>query len=176
MEKLRCSPEKEPRMPKVAENKPRSSRPRMDGYGVPRSKKGMLSWKWAVRRLTESHNYLLTTVRPDGRPHTMPVWGVWLDGAWYCSTSSTSRKARNLRANPQCVVCNDNVEEAVILEGVANRLAAAKVPKQAFSDYKAKYGWELDPQRGPVFEVRPRVVFAMPEKQFPKAVTRWTFA
>jgi len=27
-----------------------------------------------------------------------------------------------------------------------------------------------------VFEVRPRVVFAMPEKQFPKAVTRWTFA
>jgi hypothetical protein len=28
---------------------------------------------------------------------------------------------------------------------------------------------------GPVHEVRPKTVFAMPEKQFPKGVTRWKF-
>lgn len=140
----------------------------MDGYGVPKSKVGMLPWAWALERISKSHNYLLTTVRPDGAPHTMPVWGIWLDGAWYCSTSATSRKAKNLAGNPRCVVCNENVEEAVILEGIAHKLPDGRIPRQAFRAYRAKYGWELNPRMGPVFEVRPRVVFAMPEKQFPK--------
>ena len=147
----------------------------MDGYGVPRSSEGSLPWQWALERLTTSHNYLLTTVRPDGAPHVMPVWGIWLEGSWYFSTAATSRKARNLEQNARCVVCNDNVEEAVILEGMAERLKDGEIPPQAFVDYKAKYGWELDPKRGPVWKVKPKTVFAMPEQQFPEAVTKWVF-
>jgi hypothetical protein len=147
----------------------------MDGYGVPASSKGMLPWNWGLERLISSHNYLLTTVRPDGAPHVMPVWGIWLEDAWYFSTASTSRKSRNLEHNANCVVCNDNLEEAVILEGNAQRLADDKIPKQAFDDYKAKYGWDLDPRRGPVWKVGPKTVFAMPEKQFPEGVTKWVF-
>jgi nitroimidazol reductase NimA-like FMN-containing flavoprotein (pyridoxamine 5'-phosphate oxidase superfamily) len=151
------------------------TRPKMDGYGVPRTSEGALPWEWALDRITGSHNYLLTTMRPGGSPHVMPVWGVWLDGAWYFSTSATSRKSRNLEQNANCVVCNENVEEAVILEGTAQRLKDDEIPKQAFVDYKAKYGWELDPKRGPVWKVTPRTVFAMPEQQFPQAVTKWVF-
>ena len=33
-----------------------------------------------------------------------------------------------------------------------------------------------DPKKGLVSEVRPRVIFAMPEEQFPTGVTRWSFA
>jgi nitroimidazol reductase NimA-like FMN-containing flavoprotein (pyridoxamine 5'-phosphate oxidase superfamily) len=152
---------------------PRVSRPRMDGYGVPQGPEGMLPWKWARERLSRSHNYWLTTARPDGMPHAMPVWGVWLDGAWYCSTAATSRKARNLAENPRCVVCNENAEEAVILEGEARQLRASEIPRAVLAEYKGKYGWQL---QGAVFEVRPRVVFAMLEKQFPASVTRWDFA
>src|SRR5579884_489883 len=112
---------------------PVAKRPKMDGYGVPRSSEGTLPWQWALERLTRSHNYLLTTVRPDGAPHVMPVWGVWLQGAWYFSTASNSRKSRNLEQNANCVVCNDNVEEAVILEGTAQRLDDDDIPKQAFA-------------------------------------------
>ena len=122
---------------------PVATRPKMDGYGVPQSREGTLPWEWALERLRRSHNYLVTTVRPDGAPHVMPVWGVWLDGAWYFSTSESSRKSRNLEQNANCVVCNDNVEESVILEGSARRLKDDDIPKQAFVDYKAKYGWEL---------------------------------
>jgi len=154
---------------------PKASRPHMAGYGVPESLDGALPWKWARERLSESHNYWLTTVRPDGTPHTMVVWGIWLDGAYYFSTGATSRKARNLQRNPDCVVCSENAEEAVIVEGIARKLDESEIPAQAFANYKAKYGWELDPQRGPVYMVRPKTVFAMPEKQFPKGVTRWTF-
>ena len=155
------------------EPEPKASRPRMDGYGVPQESKGMLPWEWARDRLSSSHNYWLTTVGRNGVPHTMPVWGVWLDGAWYFSMATTSRKARNIAQNPHCVVCNDKAEEAVILEGVAGLLANAEIPLSVPVAYKAKYGWEL---QGNVFKVQPRVAFAMPEEQFPANVTRWTFA
>jgi nitroimidazol reductase NimA-like FMN-containing flavoprotein (pyridoxamine 5'-phosphate oxidase superfamily) len=154
---------------------PVAARPTMDGYGVPHSSEGTLPWQWALERLTKSHNYLLTTVRPDGAPHVMPIWGVWVEGAWYLSTSATSRKARNLVKNAKCVVCNENLEESVILEGIAQRLNDQEIPQQAFVDYKAKYDWELDPKRGPVWKVTPSAVFAMPEQQFPQGVTKWVF-
>lgn len=146
----------------------------MRGYGVPKSLKGALPWEWARQRLVASHNYFIVSVRPNGAPHMMPVWGIWLEEAFYFSTAESSRKARNLKRNPHCVVSTENAEEAVIVEGVARRLVAKEIPPQAFTNYKAKYGWELDPKH--VIVVHPQVVFAMPEKQFPKAVTRWQFA
>ena len=124
----------------IQKPKPVASRPHMDGYGVPQSADGMLPWEWAQERLGKSHNYWLTTVRPDGTPHTMVVWGIWLAGTWYFSTGATTRKARNLEQNQNCVVCNENAEEAVIVEGVARKLDDDKIPQQAFLDYKAKYG------------------------------------
>jgi hypothetical protein len=154
---------------------PTATRPHMDGYGVPSSSEGMLPWEWARERFSKSHNYLLSTVRPDGAPHVMPVWGIWLSGAFYFSTAASSRKAKNLAQNPKCVVCNEQADEAIILEGIARRMAENEIPPDAFTAYKAKYEWELDTQLGPVFHVQPKVVFAMPEKGFPKDVTKWLF-
>ena len=68
-----------------------------------------------------------------------------------------------------------NVEEAVIVEGQARQLTSDEIPPPAFTLYKKKYGWKLDPEMGPVFKVSPRVVFAMPEKLFPGGATRWIF-
>jgi hypothetical protein len=154
---------------------PKATRPNMKGYGVPESAEGMLPWEWAHQRFSQSHNYLISTVKPDGSPHVVPIWGIWLDGAYYFSTSGTSRKARNLAHNPKCVVCTEKAEEAIILEGIAQVMSVSDVPPQAFVDYKAKYEWELDPKMGDIFRVQPKVVFAMPEKDFPKGVTKWLF-
>src|SRR5208283_1645391 len=98
---------------------PKASRPLMKGYGVPKSLKGALPWEWARQRLVESHNHFIVSVRPNGAPHLMPVWGVWREEAFYFSTAETSRKARNLKRNPNCVVSTEKAEEAVIVEGVA---------------------------------------------------------
>ena len=144
-------------------------------YGIPLAMEGSLPWEWANERLMNSHNYLITTVRPDGSPHSMVVWGIWLENAYYFSTGATTRKAKNLAANPNCVVCNENVDEAVIVEGKARQLTVPEVPEAAFALYLKKYGWKLDPEMGPVFKVTPRVVFAMPEKLFPAGATRWLF-
>jgi general stress protein 26 len=164
-------------MTKAASNKsPKASRPHMPGYGMPSGTKGLLTWAWAEERLFASHNYYLTTVRPDGTPHVMPLWGIWVDDRLYFSTGAKSVKARNLAANAACVICTDNAAEAVVVEGTASPLDDAARLKSISPHYARKYkSFTLDPKMGPIFEVRPKVVFGLSEKNF-KAMTRWTFA
>ncbi|MDQ1393919.1 MAG: hypothetical protein QOF30_2896, partial [Acidimicrobiaceae bacterium] len=78
----------------------------MPGYGMLPAHEGtgLLPWTWAEQRLRDSHDYWLASVWPDGRPRVMPVWAVWLDGCLWISSSRQSRKARNLQANPDCVM------------------------------------------------------------------------
>ena len=158
---------------------PRPARPHMPGYGLPASTKGLLPWKWAEDRLKKSHNYWLMTVRPDGAPHAMPIWGVWHEGRFYFSTGLTSRKARNLARNRRCLVCNERAHEAVILEGSARRItgiALKKLLRRAGPDYTRKYPpWKLDPDLGGIFEFVTITGFGMWEKKFVDSATRWSF-
>lgn len=106
----------------------------------------------------------------------MPVWGIWVDGAFYFSTGRESRKARNLTRNPRCIVCSERADEAVIVEGVARRVTDRTAQARLARPYHAKYKpWKLDPTTGPIYAVRPRVTFGMHEKRFLEAATRWRF-
>jgi nitroimidazol reductase NimA-like FMN-containing flavoprotein (pyridoxamine 5'-phosphate oxidase superfamily) len=147
----------------------------MPGYGLPTGTRGLLPWTWAEDRLRRSHNYLIVTVRGDGRPHVMPVWGIWADGAFFFSTGRESRKAQNLSGNPSCIVCTEKLAEEVIVEGIAVEVTDAARLKELAPAYHRKYKpWKLEPDLGPVFAVEPRVVFGLREKTF-KAATRWLF-
>jgi len=160
---------------------PQPSRIATPGYGFPKGAKGLLPWTWAEQRLKKSHNYWITTVKPDGSPHTMVVWGLWQDGRFLFSTGSTSRKTRNLAVNPNCIVCTEHAHEAVIVEGLAE-IADAGVRRKMIPVYERKYKFDLSTMKEdmlsmkePVFAVRPRVVFALWEKYFQSKSTRWTF-
>jgi hypothetical protein len=153
----------------------------MPGYGLPEGNKGLLPWTWAEQRLKKSHNYWITTVKPDGSPHTMVVWGLWADGGLLFSTGSKSRKARNLAQNRNCVICTEQAHEAVIVEGVAE-VADVAARRKMIPVYEKKYKWDLSTMkddilsmREPVFAVRPRVVFGLWEKEFMGTSTRWQF-
>jgi len=166
---------------KRASRKPRSSRPHAPGYGFPESKKGLLPWSWAEQRLKKSHNYWITTVKPDGSPHTMVVWGLWQDGRFVFSTGSKSRKARNLEQNPKCIVCTEHAQEAVIVEGVAE-IADVAARRKMLPAYERKYKFDMSSMKDdiltmkePVYAVRPRVVFGLWEKHFQSKSTRWKF-
>jgi Pyridoxamine 5'-phosphate oxidase len=160
---------------------PKPSRIQAPGYGFPESTKGLLPWSWGEQRLKKSHNYWITTVRPDGSPHTMVVWGLWQDGRFVFSTGSTSVKTRNLAHNPRCIVSTENAAEAVIVEGIAD---SADLPtrKKFLAPYERKYKFDMSEMKEgilsmkePVFAVRPKVVFALWEKHFQNKSTRWKF-
>jgi pyridoxine/pyridoxamine 5'-phosphate oxidase len=153
-----------------------AGRPHLPGYGLPEHKKGLLPWGWAERRLAQSHNYWITTVRPDGRPHTMVVWGLWLANVFYFSTGRDSRKSQNLKTNPKCVVCNERAHEAVIVEGVAHELRRATLRKRFFRLYERKYKFDMSAyQQEPIWAVRPAKVFGFDEKLTLNRATRWMF-
>lgn len=170
------------RKSKVKPASPKPSRPHMPGYGLPTTTKGLLPWKWAKDRLNRSRQYWIATTRPDGRPHVMVVWALWLDGALYFSTGSGSRKAQNLRANPHCTMCSDNAAEAVILEGVVEAERDLKRIRDFIGRYEKKYDWKLGKMaedflalKEPVFRLKPEVAFGLWEKRFDSSATRWRF-
>ena len=147
----------------------------MPGYGIPKAAKGLLPWTWAEQRLKKSHNYWISTSRPDGSPHTMIVWGLWLDGAFYFSTGKQSRKAKNLANNPKCVISTEHAEQAVIVEGTATPTTEPALLKRFAVLYQKKYTWDMSEFGEPVYVVRPRVAFGLYEKDFMGSATRWRF-
>jgi Pyridoxamine 5'-phosphate oxidase len=164
-----------------AQTRPKATRPHMPGYGLPTGDKGLLPWSWADQRLKKSHNYWISTVKPDGSPHTMVVWALWQDGRLLFSTGSKSRKARNLAQNANCVVCTELANEAVILEGIAE-IADVAARQKFLPTYERKYKFDMGgmkkdilSMKEPVFAVRPRVVFGLWEKDFIGKSTRWKF-
>ncbi|MFN0119386.1 MAG: pyridoxamine 5'-phosphate oxidase family protein [Blastocatellia bacterium] len=158
---------------------PKTTRPHMPGYGLPdaQTTDGLFSWTWARERLTSARTYWLATMRPDARPHAMPVWGIWHDNHFYFSTGRQSRKARNLAANPHCVVTMESGEETVIVEGIVTEITDTTLRQRFCELYGPKYEWSMEAFAEPVFVVRPTVAFGFDAaaEQFTQTATRWTF-
>ncbi|PYX34933.1 MAG: pyridoxamine 5'-phosphate oxidase [Acidobacteria bacterium] len=152
---------------------PKAGRPFALGYGLAEGEKGPLSWTWVAKKMSGCRTFWVATVHPSNRPHVMPVWGVWVDDAFYFSTGRKSRKGRNLAANPACTITNDHGEEAVIVEGSAEEMKDAAALERVATAYKKKYKMDPRSMNEPIFVVRPRTVFGFIEKSFPKSATRW---
>jgi nitroimidazol reductase NimA-like FMN-containing flavoprotein (pyridoxamine 5'-phosphate oxidase superfamily) len=161
----------------TAKSQPNADRPHAPGYGIVVAKegKGLLSWAWVARKMNNCRTFWLSTIHAaNGRPHVMPLWGVWVDDAFSFSTGRKSRKGQNLAANSACTIANDDAAKAVIIEGQAVEVEDAFALERIATAYKKKY--KMDPLRmkEPIYRVRPTKVFGFIEKSFPKSATRWT--
>lgn len=141
----------------------------------------MLEWAWAEERLTRSHDFWLATGGPDGRPHVMPVWGVWRDDALWFSSALSSRKARNLATNPMCAATTDDPQQPVVLEGAAELVGAldaiARFAEAVNAKYDAHYPASFyDPAVNGTWRLEPSWAFGLDEADFPGSPTRWVFA
>ena len=169
----------------VSEGIPKAQRPKMpDGYGIPENEEGLLPWSFVEERMMAARNYWVATVDPQGRPHSTPVWGAWIDGACYVEGSPETKRARNLAKNPNVVVHLENGNEVVIIEGEAEEV---RMPERGFAERLAKMmgdkygepnggGYRPEPNQwdeGGLHRVKPRVVFAW--TKFPTDTTRWVF-
>jgi hypothetical protein len=153
----------------------------MPGY-IANDAGGTMSWSWAEERLIRSSAYWVGTVRPDGRPHSSPVWGVWFDGFLWFSCDQTSIKARNVAHNPAVVVTNDNPWEQVVLEGRAEHVASRDDVVRYVDAERVKYAdrwneqlYRVDFFAERTYRVRPLSVFALDERRFATSPTRFTF-
>jgi len=154
----------------------------MPGYGLLPSDQGtgLLPWSWAEERLKASRNYWLVSTWPDGRPHAMPVWGMWHEDEFWFSSSKLSRKARNLSANPRCVVTTEDASNPVVIEGTARLIEApdelALMLALENAKYSTSYDLEmLDPEANASFRIRPEWAFGLAAADFTGSPTRWDF-
>jgi hypothetical protein len=162
-------------------------------------------WAEARERLANpgpddySHAWL-ATVRPDGRPHLMPLISFWIDGALHFIVGAGTRKGRNLAANAWCVVGTENRRLPsldVVIEGRAEPLDDPD-DVQRVADALVANNWPLEvrgvevhgpnaPTAGPppyrIYRLTPSRGFGLPGNyrmfevdpdDLPKP-TRWTF-
>lgn len=161
---------------------PTPTRPYMKNYGIKHETDGMMTWDWVQAQMEKSQNYWICTVRPDGRPHAAPVWGVLMDNLVYFGTDAASRKGRNIQANPNLIVHLESGIECVIIEGLAEKVSDAAVFERIAPIYSAKYkphGYEPTAEElasSEMYRVHPQVVMAWLETSFPETATRWQFA
>lgn len=159
-------------MSALSKLEPQVSRPHIPGYGIPASVEGVLPWSHVEERMAQSRNYWVGTVRPDGQPHVVPVWGVWVEGTLYFGGGPETRWSRNLAANPQVAVHLENGDDVVIVEGSVEQISDPSHPLTGRIDeaYEAKYQM----RHGlPFWVLRPHLAFAW--SKFPDNTTRWRF-
>jgi hypothetical protein len=161
---------------------PRVGRPHIqDGYGIPDHLDGVLDWSWARERLTDESIYWVASVGPHNRPHVTPIWGVWVDEAFWMEGGARTRRFRNLAVNPATVVTVERGNDAVILEGDAELVTdidddLAERLLSAYRKYLPTHGYEAERSNWDmgIWRVRPRKVMAWSD--FPADTTKWTFS
>lgn len=105
-----------------------------------------------AERLATDQIAWLGTVRPDGRPHLVPIWFLW-EGERVLFFTKEDQKVRNLRVNPRATLALDDTRgggDVVILEAAAELLAepsAEVLPPAHVEKYAAGIaGLEMTPE------------------------------
>jgi hypothetical protein len=147
-------------------------------------------WERALLDLANARKYWLATVRPDGRPHLVPVLAVAVDATMHFCASATSRKLKNLARDPHCVITTSGDGLDLVLEGKATKVDDEARLHRVAEAYVAKYAWHPEvrdgalwadgaPTAGPppyeVHTIAPATAFGFPAED-EITPTRWRFS
>ena len=157
----------------------------MPDYGVDGPSWAPLPWSWAAERLTANQNFWVVTVSADGRPHALPVWGVWDDpeARFAFSCGPRARKLRNLAFNPLAVIMVDDTVECISVEGRAAPVRDDRRRDHWIERYLGKYQPIAPDLSADFLRRNVMVVFGAErafgvierEQEFSTRPTRWVF-
>jgi PPOX class probable F420-dependent enzyme len=100
----------------------------------------------ALERLRDNPMIWLSSVRPDGRPHIVPVWFVMDDDSILIFSIPDNQKVRNLRQNPNVMLALDDThggDDVVMIEGRAELLSDPSVSATATPAFATKYAKQI---------------------------------
>jgi general stress protein 26 len=111
-----------------------------------------VGWRQVSDALAAAELYWLTTVRKDGRPHTTPLVGAWVDNGFVFCTGPEEQKAQNLTHSTAVTVTtgantwNDGLD--VVVEGNAERVTGLDTLTRLADAIREKYHgvWDFTPQ------------------------------
>lgn len=158
----------------MSDNRPVPTQPEpLEGYWSPEDADKILSWDYVDQRMTSAKNYWISTINPNGCPHAVPIWGVWIKDTLYFSGGPGTRWFRNVRRSPYVSIHLDDSDRAVILEGKANLIEDPQADEALVTiiqdAYEVKYGMR---HPLPVWQLELHKVVAWESMQ---TATRWQF-
>ena len=146
-------------------------------YGVA---KNPMTWDEVRVRLEDAPNYWLATTRPDGRPHVVPLDGIWLDAAWYFGGSPETVHMRNAMAGSMGVLHTGEGLRPIIVEGAVSSATVSREDAERLASTNnvkyAHYGMTATAETylgGGTCVLRARRVLAW--NSFPDDATRFVF-
>lgn len=113
----------------------------MDQYRT----RGFIPWNKIDNNLHAFRSIWVSTTRPDGRPHAVPVWYTWDGHSLYFISARHLQKSRNLSRQPWIVVHAGDGDDVIIIEGSVEIVTDRAELKRVDEAYRAKY---VDPGSG----------------------------
>ena len=107
--------------------------------------RGFIPWSKIDHFLYAFRSIWISTTRPDGRPHAVPVWYIWDGRSLYFISERSLQKSRNLARQPWSVVHAGDGDDVIILEGSVEIVTGSAELEKVDAAYRAKY---VDPGSG----------------------------
>lgn len=113
-----------------------------------------------VQRFAQAECSWLSSVRPNGRAHSAPIWHVWYQGRVYMVTLAAAVRTVNILENPSVVITHPDPVDPVIIEGWATPAAAMEGQLQPL--FNTKYNWDIssDAEYDTILEITPTKLLA----------------
>ena len=128
-----------------------------DSYGIAAGSDGMLDWLAVEAALIATSHYWVSTVRSDGEPHLIPIWGGWANGRLHIEGGHDTLWYRNLARSPKVAVGADRDGMQIIVNGVA-ALGPIEDFEPVADSYDAKYPYRPEPKD--MWTISPTTVLA----------------
>ena len=116
----------------------------------------------------------LGTANPQtAQPHVVPVWFLWEDGAAWVSAFSSTRKVKELQANPRCALLIDLMEPVdgltgVLLEGVGELISdpalVQPIALKIYTKYLGPEGVQAKDPQSWLVDAENRILKLVPQK------------
>lgn len=109
---------------------------------------GRIPWRVVDVQLQALRTIWISSTRPDGRPHSVPVWFLWENGdspAIVFSSLDNTQKNRNLSQQSWVIMHAGDGDDTYILEGKAEPILEPTERERLNRAYMEKY---VDPGSG----------------------------
>jgi general stress protein 26 len=115
----------------------------------------------------------LTTVRPDARPHSAPIWHVLYKGYIYVISKPTAVRVANIQHNPRVTITHPDPHSAIIIDGRAQ--IGENMASQLRPYFQEKYDWDIatDGDYTTIIEICPSKIMAWGAEEGAGKRKRW---
>ena len=106
---------------------------------------GFIPYRTVDLQLQSLRTVWISSTRPDGRPHSTPVWFICDGKQIVFATPKTTQKARNLKHQPSVIVHAGDGDDTYIFEGTVEHVTNPAELEHLNRSYMEKY---VDPNSG----------------------------